>query len=325
MKLNKASKHLEDELLSFRFQERDGDILAAIQEYDGFLARRHLKYLFWQTSTWRAMEKRLAKLHQAGFIDWPDSEERRHYPIPEPVIWLDWKGALYLAGRQGVDIPIPERINENRLRLLDRSLRGNGFSWLREPRWSQMQHDLTITDIRFWLNDSLTKTPNLLLEEWIKESTFRSDPDSVTFQFKTRNGELVSRRKRVSPDGMFTLIDVNRRDKGLPCRARYLVEVDMATHDNPTFGNEKAAAGLAYLKSAQFQNRFGGNSGRWLILTTGETRMRNLIRQTEERIPEGANLFYFTTFSHMGKTNFLQSPIWSQAGTEAPCALLPEG
>lgn len=324
METNKISTLSESEFPSFRFQERDGDILATIQEYDGFLARRQLKYLFWRNSTWRAMEKRLSKLHLTGFIDWPDLEERKHHPIPEPVVWLDWKGALYLAGKQGMEILIPEKPNENRLRLLDRSLRGNGFPWLREPRWNQMQHDLTITDIRFWLNDSLTKNPNLQLEEWVKESTFRSDPDSVVFQFKTRNNQLISRRKRVCPDGMFTLIDVNRRNRDLPSRARYLVEVDMATHDNPSFGNEKAAAGLAYLRSPQFQNRFGSNNGRWLILTTGETRMHNLIKQTAERIPQGASLFFFTTFSHLGKSNFLQSPIWSQVGSEKPCSLLLE-
>lgn len=308
---------------SLLFQKRDEFILSAIQEYDGLLAKRHLKYLFWHTSTWRAMERRLSKLFHAGFIQRSNLEDRKRHPVPEPVIWLGWRGAIFLAGKQGIDITNPETLNENKMRLLNHQLRENNFNWLREPRWSQMLHDLTITDIRFWLLESLNEYKNLQMEEWINESTFRSDPDIVDFKFKTRNGEYFSRRKRVSPDGMFTLVDNKRKNMGLPYRVRYLVEVDMATHDNPTFGNDKAAAGLAYLSSQQFKERFGVNSGRWLILTTGKTRLHNLIKQTGDRIPEGTNLFFFTTFDNLGKSNFLQSPIWYQVGSEEPCSLLP--
>ena len=61
------------------------------------------------------------------------------------------------------------------------------------------------------------------------------------------------------------------------------MEMDLATHDNPSFGIEKAAAGAAYIKSEKYKKRFGSNSGRWLVITTGVTRMKNLMNQTREK------------------------------------------
>lgn len=314
------------ELSPFRFQQRDEMILNAIHEHDGVLARRQLKFLFWRSSTWRAMERRLAKLHQAGYISWPDITDRKRHAIPEPIVWIDWRGASILSGKQGIDVVVPEKVNENGLRLYERRLRESGFSWLREPRWSQLGHDLMISDIRLWVKESLSNNPTLILEEWINESTFRSDPDYVEYKFTTRSGKVLSRRKAVCPDGMFTLVDLKRKNVGQPYRARYLVEVDMATHDNPSFGNDKVAAGLAYVRGRQYQSRFGSNSGRWLIITTGETRMRNLMQETRERVSEDGNVFYFTTFNQMKTTNFFFSPIWSQTNKDDPqCLLLTLG
>lgn len=308
----------------FLFQRRDEAILTAIQEFDGVLARRQLKYLFWRRSSWRAMEKRLAKLHQNGYIAWPNLYQRKHFPIPEPIVWLNWKGARYLSGRQGIEVPLTNSINENKLRYLDRALRENGFYWLREPRWNQLTHDLMIIDIRLWINDSLGIQSTLVLEEWIKESTFKSDTDHINFQYKTRDGKIISKRKGICPDGMFILADLQRKKLGQPFRVRYLVEVDKATHDNPSFGIDKAVAGNAYIKSKQYQKRFGNNLGCWLVLTTGNTRMKNLIYQTQERVGENSSIFFFTTFDRMRGNNFFGSPIWFQANSAEPKILLPE-
>ena len=79
-----------------RFRARDEDILNSIYEYGGVLAKRQLKEMFWPDSTCRAMEKRLSKLYHNGYIDWPNHEQRRTAPIPEPVYWLGWRG-LYLS------------------------------------------------------------------------------------------------------------------------------------------------------------------------------------------------------------------------------------
>jgi hypothetical protein len=296
---------------ALHFQDRDELLLKALQEYDGVLARRHIKYLFWKNKSWRAMEKRLSKLHLAQYIEWASVQQRKIYPVPEPVIWLGWKGALYLAGRLGMEVHLPVKSNEYHLRQLEKSLRESGFSWLREPRWSQLKHDLTVVDVRFWVRESLSEIPALIFDEWKNESSFKSDPDRIDFQVKSREGEIIHKRKGVCPDGFFTISDPKRQQQGESFQARFLIEIDMATHDTPSFGIEKAAAGVAYIKSKQYQNRFGSNKGNWLIITTGEIRMRNLIHQTKERVSEDErNLFFFTTFNQIKDNNFFSSPIW---------------
>ena len=59
---------------------------------DGVLARRHLKALFWPEMTKQAMEQRLSTLYHNGYLNWPNLEQRRTKPIPEPVVWLGWRG-----------------------------------------------------------------------------------------------------------------------------------------------------------------------------------------------------------------------------------------
>lgn len=274
------------------------------------MARRHVKYLFWKEKTWRAMEKRLSKLQQNHYIEWASDVERKTYPIPEPVIWLGWRGALMLTGKLGLDLNIPEKMNEYNQRKLEKQLRGEGFSWVRKPRWSQLHHDLTIVDFKLWLYASLQKTSNYSIEEWKNETAFRSDIDFIDYQVRTREGTVVSKRKGVCPDGYFSIVDLQRKAKGEPSRALFLLEADKATHDNPSFGSEKACAGVAYIKSKFSFERFSSNTGRWLVITTGETRMKNLIQQKKDRVVRDGEFFYFTTFQHMRGKNLLFSPIW---------------
>ena len=297
-------------IVNLRFQPRDAAILEAIYHHDGVVARRHLKYLFWNDKSWRAMERRLSFLKSQDYIQWPTLEQRKVHPIPEPIIWLGWKGAHYLAGISDLSVDEPKNTNENQMREWQKQLRRKGFHWLREPRWSNLKHDLTITDIRFWVNTSLKKIPNLVMEEWIKESSFRIQTDFVDYKVKSRDGEWVTMRKGVIPDGFFSIVDKERKAKGEPSRARFLLELDMASHDNPSFGMEKSAPGVAYIKSPQYKTRFESNVGKWLVVTTGGVRMRNLMIQTKERVGNEANTFYFTTLDHMGRDNFFLDPIW---------------
>ena len=60
-----------------RFQPRDSEIIFAIHKYDGVLARRQLKAMFWPETTPQAMERRLSLLQQNRFLDWPSKEPRR--------------------------------------------------------------------------------------------------------------------------------------------------------------------------------------------------------------------------------------------------------
>ena len=117
------------------------------------------------------------------------------------------------------------------------------------------------------------------------------------------------------------IADNHRQINGSPARARFLFELDMCTHDNPSFGREKSLPGAAYIKSAAFKNRFGYNSGRWLVATTGAVRMRHLIRQTEEVLGANARLFLFSTFENLKEKNVLTEPVWYQSNQQEPITL----
>ena len=304
-----------------KFQERDGEILKAIYTNDGVLAKRHLKSLFWPDKTMRAMEIRLSKLHRIGYIEWPGRREYNTNPIPEPICWLGWRGALFVAGLQGAVITPPAKLNENQLRQFQSRLRKSGIRWVRTPHWSQLAHDLAVVDVRLAVKHSVCQLQTIELETWQSESAFRSQMDIVEYRIKARDGRLITRKRGVIPDGYFEISDNVRRAQGKPHRARFLLELDMATHDNPSFGMEKVAPGAAYIKSSIYKSRFGANVGLWLVVTTGETRMNNLINQTMESAGAESSLFFFTTLEQLNIGNLFSSHIWRQAGNNNLTAL----
>lgn len=307
-----------------RFQERDGKLLRAIYTYDGVLARRHLQTLFWSGKSKRAMDRRLSLLKQNGFIEWPGTTELRTKPMPEPIVWLGWRGALYVAGTKGIAVPHPRKVNENQQRVLQKSLRKEGFRWLREPRWSLLFHDISVIDFRLAVEAAIQKNPCLELEGWINESDFRADPDVIEFTQKKRDGRRIKKKKGVVPDGCFVVSVLKRRKKGLDYRARFLLELDNATHDNTSFGVEKIVAGAAYIRSLEYKKRFGANTGRWLVVTTGEKRMMNLMKQTSHCMDGDTEMFFFSTADHLRGKDPFRDPVW-HIGNEEMAAIFPDG
>ena len=295
-----------------RFQERDGAILSAIYEYDGTLARRHLEDKFWKGASLRAVLKRLAKLVNNGYLARPTAHQRKTQPIPEPVYWLDWRGIMWVAGQNNVFVAPLTNTGENQMRRLAVRLREQGIRWLREPRWTQLPHDLAIVDFRLQVEQAVSEVPTLSLEKWTHESQFRSDGDTVEYQIAGRDGEVKRKTKRVYPDSYFVIADQRRANRGLLARARFLLELDHATYTNERFGREKVAPGLAYIHSAEYRARFGDNSGRWLVVTTGRIRMRHLMRQTRQVAGSGANIFLFATFDLLKTGNILTDQVWRQ-------------
>ena len=311
------------DVAAMRFQPRDDQLLRAIHELGGVLAKRQIKDMLWPAKSSRAMEKRLAKLYHHGYIRWPEREHWRREPVPESVCWLGWRGIMRLAETLGLGLEHVATANENQLRKLEVSLRRQGLQWMREPRWIQLEHDIAVVDFRLHLNEALRGLQTLTLSEWWPERVFRSDMDVVEFEAEGRDGSTRRAKKGVCPDAYFVLDDERRRLGGEPYRARFLLELDNATHDNPSFGFEKALPGAAYVGSAAYKKRFGHNSGRWLIVTTaGERRMEHLMLQTESRLGPRAGLFYFTTFEQVKSRNLLMTGIWLQGGHREPVALI---
>ena len=160
------------------------------------------------------------------------------------------------------------------------------------------------------------------MEEWQHEGIFRTDTDVIEIRTKNRQGLIKERKKGVCPDGYFVIVDEQRLLRGQPARARHLMEIDSATHSNPKFGRDKVAPGVAYIHSQAYKERFGANAGRWLIQTSGQRRMRNLMQQTQRTAGDSSGFFYFTT-EHLffNSENVLTDPIWWQVGKQEPTSL----
>lgn len=90
----------------------------------------------------------------------------------------------------------------------------------------------------------------------------------------------------------------------------------MSTEDNPRFAREKVLPSIAYIRSAQYQQRFGYKSGRWLVIATGDRRMQNMIEHTKGLLGRDARVFCFTTFDRLRPETALTAPIWHRGDGE---------
>lgn len=258
-----------------RLTERDKQILEAIHSYDGLLGFSQIRRLFFSGES--QAERRMMLLYQHKYVNRPGFEERKR--LPEMIYWLDKRGAELVANLEGT--PLPD------------------FAWRKEPRWFQVEHDLAVNNFRLDLLQACQAAKGVKLESWVPESEFWAYPDAVTYSYQ--NNKM---KRNIRPDGFFILTTGENR-------IRYLLEIDRSTEDNPRFLREKLLPGLAYIHSQAYETRFGHRSGRWLVVTTGERRLRNMLQQA--RRGEAKGLFYFTTFSQLTPQTILSSPIWRRA------------
>jgi hypothetical protein len=225
-------------------------------------------------------------LYQHKYVNRPNYDERRR--MPEMVYWLDKRGAEIVASLEGASL--------------------SEFNWRKEPRWFQVEHDLAVNDFRLDLEEACVHNSNVTLETWVPESEFWAYPDQVVYPFGERQ-----MKRNIRPDGFFILTIGEHR-------IRYLLEIDRSTEDNPRFLREKVLPGLAYIRSKAYEERFGHRSGRWLVVTTGERRLRNMLQQA--RKAEAKGLFYFTTYDKISVESIVKSPIWQRADRSEPVPLL---
>jgi hypothetical protein len=270
-----------------KLTDRDRRLLETIHAYDGLLSPNQIKTLFFTGTS--QLKQRLTKLYQHGYLARPNRKQRAM--LDTSVYWLDSKGAELVAGLAG------ERLDT--------------FSYRREPRWLQVPHDLAVNDVRIAVTRACEQLPDFNLEEWIPEGDFHAYPDKVDYTLP--NGKRGQRH--VMPDGYFHLTYKGRS-------FRFLLELDNGTADTPKFAREKVIPNLAYLKTALYKQRFGANTGQWLIVTTSPRRLKHLKAQTERTAGESANAFYFTTQDAITDTTVLTAPIWCRGGTDETMPLL---
>lgn len=304
---------------ALRPTERDERLLQAIFDYGGFLTARHLHNMFFSGKDQRTMERRISKLYHNQYLEWPSLEQRRTRPIPEPLYWLSWKGILLVASKLGLEIEPPISPTSNQLRLLRQRLRSQGISWLNEPHWIQLSHDIKVIDVRLAFEHAVQALSYVSLTECITESAFRTNPDTILVP-----GE--SQARGVIPDLYLHLVDENKKAEGLAeFHARFLFEIDMATHDTLRFEEQKYQAYAAYLGSPAFKKRFDAETGHWLVVTTGRKRLENLLRRVKYAGGNKAHFFFFSTFQQVLGNDPLRAPIWVHPGKEQPQALIVDG
>ena len=286
-----------EEPAPLRLTSRDRRILETIHAFDGLISLEQIDRLFFsgRGGTWP--RERMRQLFDHGYVNMPDEANAHRVPLGETIYFLDKPGAALVAGLRGEDIV--------------------HFSWRDEPRWSMIAHDLAVNDFRIDVMEAADLSPTITLHRWIPESVFWSDPDRI--KYETRTGARRTRQMR--PDGYFTLRRPAPGHPGQVEEMAFLLEIDMGTEDNPRFAREKVRPGVAYIGSQLYEERFGVNYGRCLVVTTGARRLKNMKAQTERA--GGAGLFYFTTFDDVASHTVLTAPIWHLAGREEPVSILP--
>ena len=164
------------------------------------------------------------------------------------------------------------------------------------------------------MTNACEEHPELELTEWTPSSIFWADYDEVTYEVK--RGEKVKKEKRgVRPDSYFVIVQPNYPP------SRFLLEIDMSSEDLPRFAREKLHAGIAYIRSEAYKQRFGYNAGRWLVVTTGDIRRRNMQELTARELGKAAGVWYYTTFDLTKQYNALTDPIWYHGGEDTPTTL----
>jgi hypothetical protein len=267
-----------------RFTERDQHILETIHAYDGMLSFSQIQRMFFTGKSQAELRMRL--LYHNKYVERPNQEQRRR--MPEMVYWLAQKGAELVASLNSISLA--------------------ELGWRKEPRWFQVEHDLAVNDFRLDLDEACRNHLEIRLEAWIPESDFWSFPDRIEYPY----GDRIMHRY-IRPDGYFMLSTGGHR-------IRYLLEIDRSTEDNPRFLREKVLPGLVYIKSQAYEDRFGHRSGRWLVVTTGERRLHNMLSQARRGGAKGA--FYFTTFDQVNVDTILAAPIWMRADRDEPVPLI---
>lgn len=257
-----------------RLTQRDKLILEIIHSRDGMLSFSQIQNLFFTGKS--QTKKRLMLLYQNGYLNRPNREQRRR--VPEMIYWLDKRGAEIVASMNSLSV--------------------NELRWLKIPRWFQVEHDIAVNNFRILMRKACANDNDIELTEWTSEREFRSFPDKISYTYQGRQ-----LKRNIIPDGYFMLTTPEHH-------IRYLLEIDRSTEDNPRFLREKILPGLAYVGSDAFEKRFGFKRGRWLVVTTGERRLGNMLRQAKRAKAKG--LFYFTTYDKLNADTLLHAPIWQR-------------
>ncbi len=290
---------VQSDLPPLRLTQRDIAIVNACYEYRA-LSTPQIKQLFFNNNSQRSQlvqcQYRLKLLYHNGYLYRDEKPTKLSEGRHALIYFLDRKGAQLLA--ECLEIEQSE---------LDWHSKSNAAG----ARHLFLDHLLRTNDIRIALTMA-AEHENILLERWLDDKTLKSRQmkDYVTIG---ANDDRIKERQRIAiiPDGYFHLKIAERS-------YHHFLETDLrtvtglSTKSANRDWSKKIQAYLSYHSSGLFQARYNTNSFRVLTVTTGEKRLANLKRITEEA--GGKSRFWFTTFDQLTQASVLSQPIWQIAG-----------
>ena len=267
---------------AMRLTERDVDILLTIHAYDGMLSVDQVhRWFFPGEGNKRNAQRRLSLLFHNTYIRRPQQNEQ--YLTPEPIVWLDKKGAQVVALKLGTEYRDPE------------------FKWRNSPRWRNIAHDILLNEFRYMTTRSAEKHLRFSLREWRGQNKLqRLFQEPIAY----RDMQSKERKKLVWPDGFFYL-EHSDDQGGLPL----LVELDNATESNVRFAREKVSPNLHLMLTETYREEFEVKTGRVLAVMIGSQERYDNIRKHVTNAG-GAMYFLFTRYEWLTDDNILSGDVW---------------
>jgi hypothetical protein len=276
-------------LSGWKLTQRDRRILQTIPQFEGFLSVDQVRWLFFPRTNGgkRAAYRRCRAMTTAHYLRVADKHERKL--IPAQIYWLDEAGyQLYTA-----DNP------SSKLR------------WRKKPRFDRVAHDLSVNDFHLDLLEAATEH-DFELVEWYPGYIFETYPDTITF-LNTRQKET---HRRIEPDSFF-MLKHNQKYR------RFGLEVELSPKKTMRLMDDKVLPLLAWVKSAEYKQRFGYKSGGFLFTFSDETvgLMQLLIDRIRQTLKEEGRYFHFARMSDINPETILTAPIWHKSTTREPLSL----
>jgi hypothetical protein len=286
---------------------RDLAIIEAVYRYRA-LHTRQVEQLFFpavaeRTSTQTSSQclKRLQYLFHAGYLTRAEQPQMLSEGRKPLVYFLDTRGARLLQEVLGEE-KLDWHAKDNQVKSLF------------------IEHLLQTNDIRIAVTLACRRE-GLMLDTWLDEKTLKRPHMKDYVLLRRASGRTY--KAAVVPDGYFVVT----QDVGDYLNSyHFALEVDrgtvtgVASREGRRDWARKVEAYLAYHASGLYAQRYGTQSLRIITVTTGDQRLANLKRVTEEA--GGKARFWFTTFDRTTAEAILTEPIWQVAGREGQFTLI---
>lgn len=282
-----------------RLQPRDVQIIDAVHKLR-VLSTEQIAALYFPSESGdvsSACRTRLRLLVRAGLLERAEQEQVRTEGRRPYLYMLTSDGAQLLIDELGLD--------------------EEDIDWkpsYNSVRWPFLRHQLAINQayVAFRLGaDAL----GWKLEHWTDDRILRK------LHVERVYVPEASTEVAIVPDAYLILSGPT----GSP-RLQFFLEIDRATLSVAATSHrvkswqDKIRGYQAYFGSEAIVERYGTRRIRVLIVTTGETRCRNLKRATEA--VGGRSRYWFTTDGQISPAEVLQAPIWQAAGKEQSLVLV---